>query len=219
MRTYVISDIHGNNVLFRKALKDIKLTKSDRLVLLGDLIDRGEDSKGVLDTVLLLIEHDFRVDLVRGNHEQMLLDALDSSTKLTHWLLNGGGKTLSSFLTSSIERIPLEYIEFIRTFKFYIEIDQYILVHAALNMKIENPFEDKQTMLWERKAEEFSDKDWLKGRLLVHGHNPIEENQIIASIFSGKQIVCIDNGSFLRTEGYGSICVFQLESKQVKLIK
>ena len=101
MRTFVISDIHGNNELFRKSLKLVAFKKSDKLILLGDLIDRGIDSKGVLDTTLLLLETGLDVECLMGNHEKMLLDAFLNTNNLNQWLLNGGDKTLSSFLTSS----------------------------------------------------------------------------------------------------------------------
>ena len=101
MRIFVITDLHGKNELFRKSLKEIGLKKTDKLILLGDIIDRGEDSKGLLDTIILLKEHSFDVTCLMGNHEQMLLDAHLNVNNLNLWLLNGGDKTLSSFLTSS----------------------------------------------------------------------------------------------------------------------
>ena len=104
MRTFVISDIHGNNELFRNSLKQVGFNQEDRLILLGDLIDRGVDSKGVLDTVMLLMDTGFNLDCLIGNHEKMFLDASLSTTNLNHWLRNGGDKTLASFLTISIEK-------------------------------------------------------------------------------------------------------------------
>lgn len=219
MRTFAISDIHGNNELFRKALKKVGLKKRDRLILLGDLIDRGYDSKGVLDTVLLLIENGFQIDLLFGNHEKMFLDSFESTNNLNQWLLNGGDQTLSSFLTSSINKVPVEYINFIKTFKYSLEIDSFIFVHAALNMTVSNPFEDKQTILWERKPQKYFNNDWLKNRIIVHGHSPTSQNEIIDSIKNNEQIICIDNGSFLSKERFGSVCIFQLETRQIEFIK
>jgi serine/threonine protein phosphatase 1 len=219
MRTFVISDIHGNNEVFRKSLKQVALKKSDKLILLGDLIDRGNDSKGVLDTVLLLQENGLDVECLMGNHEKMLLEALANSSNLTQWLLNGGDKTLSSFLTSSIEKIPSKYIEFIKTFKYHKEYNGFILVHAALNMKIENPYSDLQTLLWERDPFKFFDKDWLANRKLIHGHNPQSRDSIINSIEKGDNILCIDNGAYLKKENYGTVCVLQLETLQTNFIK
>ena len=219
MRTFAISDIHGNNELFRKSLKQIGFKKSDKLILLGDLIDRGINSKGVLDTVLLLQESGLDVECLMGNHEKMLVDAYLNPNNLTQWLLNGGDKTLSSFLTSSIEKIPPKYVELIKTFKYYTESKEYILVHAALNMQIENPYSDLQTLLWERDPNKYFDKEWLGNRKLIHGHNPQSRDVIINSIEQGENILCIDNGAYLKREKYGTICVLQLENLKTNFIK
>ena len=160
MRVFVLTDIHGENELFRKALKEIGLKKTDKLILLGDLIDRGNNSKGVLDTIILLLDNGFDVTCLIGNHEQMFLDAFEDLNKLNLWLMNGGDKTLSSFLTSSIEKIPPKYIKLLKSFKYYHEYELYILVHAAVNMKIENPFSDLKTLVWERNPLEYLDKNW-----------------------------------------------------------
>ena len=219
MRTFVISDIHGNNDAFRKALKHVKLKKTDCLILLGDNIDRGEDSKGVLDTILLLIENDFNLICLMGNHEEMFLNAFDSIVNLNAWLKNGGDKTLMSFLTSSIEKIAPKYIDLIKSFKNYYENDFFVFVHASLNMKINNPYSDIKTILWERDPFKYYDKDWIKNKILIHGHNPTLKEEIIINIENRNKIICIDNGSFMRKEDFGSICILELENFKYNFIK
>jgi serine/threonine protein phosphatase 1 len=219
MRVFVLTDIHGKNDLFRKALKQIGLKKADKLILLGDLIDRGKNSKGVLDTIFLLLESGFDITCLIGNHEQMFLDSFEDINKLNLWLMNGGDKTLSSFLTSSIEKIPPKYIKLLKSFKYYHEHEQYILVHAALNMKIENPYSDLKTLVWERDPFEYLDKNWLGKRTVVHGHNPTIKSSIEESINNNSPIISIDNGVYMVKEGYGSMCVLELTSKDLKFIK
>jgi len=219
MRVFVLTDIHGENELFRKALKEIGLKKTDKLILLGDLIDRGNNSKGVLDTIILLLDNGFDVTCLIGNHEQMFLDAFEDLNKLNLWLMNGGDKTLSSFLTSSIEKIPPKYIKLLKSFKYYHEYELYILVHAAVNMKIENPFSDLKTLVWERNPLEYLDKNWLKNRRLIHGHNPTIQSKIKEAIINGSSVISIDNGVYMDKEGYGSMCVFELTNKDLKFIK
>jgi serine/threonine protein phosphatase 1 len=219
MRTFVISDIHGCNEAFRRALKKINLKKTDKLILLGDLIDRGFDSKGVLDTVLLLKEHNFNVVCLMGNHEEMLLKSIDDNLTKINWLKNGGMETLSSFLTKSIEKIPLKYIDFIKSFEKYYIQDKFIFVHAGLNMTIENPFDDIENMLWLRNQDKFYNKDWLGDRVIIHGHNPTSDENIINSIKNKNDIICIDNGSYFNQEGFGSICILELEIKKLEFIK
>lgn len=219
MRTFVISDIHGNNIAFRKALKHVKFKKTDRLIILGDFIDRGEDSKGVLDTILLLKEHNFNLICLKGNHEEMLLDSFENINNLNSWLKNGGEKTLLSFLTSSIDKIPAKYIDLIKSFVNYYEVDNYIFVHASLNMKIENPYSDIETILWEREPYKYYDENWIKDRILIHGHNPTPKDVITNSIESNSKIICIDNGSFLKKEEYGTICILELENYKYNFIR
>lgn len=214
MSTYIISDIHGCNITFRKALKAIRLKKSDRLILLGDLIDRGVDSKGVLDTVLLLLENGFDVQCIMGNHEKFLLDSLSDLTSKITWLRNGGKETLRSFLTSDVERIPQKYIDFIKTFKYYLLLDNYILVHAGVNMTIEDPFSDQYSLLWLRDWGSLFDSKWLGERVIIHGHTPTEKISIMDQFSSNRQVICIDNGAYINDKtGYGSICVLNLEKK------
>jgi len=218
MRTFVISDVHGYNNAFRKALKSIELKKTDTLILLGDLIDRGEDSKGVLDTVLLLIENNFNIICLKGNHEQMFIDAFDNIQSKINWLKNGGDITLSSFYTSSINKIPSTYVDFIKSFKPYHSYNEFIFVHAGLNMNLDNPFIDENAILWMRDQENYYNEDWLQNRTIIHGHNPTIRFQIEENVNNLKNIICIDNGCFLSREGYGSICVLQLETMSVNFI-
>src|SRR3954465_8938650 len=130
MRTFVISDIHGNNELFREALNEVGFKKEDKLILLGDLIDRGIDSKGVLDSVIQLLESGSNVVCLMGNHEQMLLDAPLSKNHLHHWLLNGGDQTLNSFRINSVYKIPPKYLDLINTFKYFDEDANFVFAHA-----------------------------------------------------------------------------------------
>lgn len=219
MRTFVITDIHGENELFRKALKEIGLKKTDKLILLGDLIDRGEDSKGILDTILLLKEHGFDISCLIGNHEQMFLDSFLSVDNLNLWLLNGGDKTLSSFLTSSIDKIPKKYIDLIKSFNYHYEYEDCIFVHAGLNMKIDNPFSDINTILWERSPSNFLNNNWLGQRRLIHGHNPKNIKDIQSSIKNNATIISIDNGVYMNKENFGTMCILELENYKVRFIQ
>ncbi|MBB6239959.1 serine/threonine protein phosphatase 1 [Pedobacter sp. AK013] len=218
MRTFVVSDIHGNDDAFRKALKTVHLKKTDRLILLGDYIDRGFDSKAVLDTIFLLREYGFDLICLKGNHEQMLLDALEDPDKLNNWLMNGGNETLSSFLTSSIHKIPAKYIDLLESFRLYYEYEQYIFVHAALNMRIADPFSDVQTILWSRSQNELLDYGWLGERILIHGHTPTMEQEIINNFEDSYPIKCIDNGVFVKKHGYGGLCILELENFSLNFV-
>lgn len=216
MSTYVVSDIHGCNLAFRKALKSIKLKKRDTLFVLGDLIDRGSDSKGVLDTVFLLLDHGFDIRCIKGNHEQMMLDSFDDITQKVNWMKNGGKETLKSFLTSDLEKVPAKYIDFINSLPYYYNQDKFIFVHAAVNMKIEDPYSDVRTLLWERKWERVYDENWLGDRKVIHGHTPTLKKEIVKTVENENPIICVDNGSYMNNrDGYSSMCILNLDSMTV----
>jgi serine/threonine protein phosphatase 1 len=170
-RTFAIGDIHGCSKTFEKLLfHKIKLQKTDQLFCIGDYIDRGENSKAVIDLILQLRQDGYSVFTLRGNHEQMMLDCLIDSTAYDLWIRNGGAQTLLSFGINTLENLPGKYLSFFKETEFYIETELYIFVHAGLNFRRKNIFEDKEAMLWIR---DFS--SWqpaLQNRLLIHGHTP-----------------------------------------------
>jgi serine/threonine protein phosphatase 1 len=94
-RTLALGDIHGCLDQLDALLRSIAPTSDDRLVLLGDLVDRGPDSKGVLDRTLSM-SRTHHITVVMGNHEQMMMAARASHDKYSDWLLNGGDTTLRS---------------------------------------------------------------------------------------------------------------------------
>lgn len=219
MSVYVISDIHGCNTNFRLALKAVKLKKTDTLILLGDLIDRGNESKEVIDTVFLLEEHGFNIVSILGNHEEMLLNSLNDFTAQVNWLRNGGDKTLESFSTSEISRIPQEYIDYLRRMKTFHTLDKFILVHAGINMLDPNPFEDEKSLLWLRDWRKLYDKEWLGDRIVIHGHTPTTRGEIELQFKEKHNVLCIDNGAFMSREGYGTICILKLDDLSLKFVK
>lgn len=211
LSTYIVSDIHGHNKTFRNGLKNLRLKKHDHLIILGDLIDRGPSSKEVLDTIFLLLDSGFKITTILGNHEQMMLNAFENSDENLLWLKNGGKKTLSSFLTSDLKKIPVKYLDYLRELKPYLELDNYLLVHAGINMKVDNPLEDIHSLLWMRNWTEFYDQNWISNRTIIHGHTPMQSDLIKNQFSSDNTVICIDNGCYLEREGYGSLCFLRLD--------
>ncbi len=171
-RIFAIGDIHGCSRTFEKLLTEkIQLSKEDEIYCIGDYIDRGNDSKGVIDLILKLRNEGFHIHTLRGNHEQMMLEAITDKKSLSLWLDNGGKSTLSSFGIKTLEDLPAEYLAFLNETEFYLQKDNFIFAHAGLNFRNENLFEDKEAMLWERDF--FPQQPALEDRLLIHGHTPI----------------------------------------------
>jgi len=138
-RVFAIGDIHGCFNSFKKLIEQkIQLTKSDKLVLLGDYIDRGSQSKEVIDYIIELIEKDFDIVPLRGNHEQMLLDAFFDDGHIPIWIFNGGNETLKSFGINSLKKLETKYLDFFGSLQFFFEFEAYLLVHAGFNDEIQN---------------------------------------------------------------------------------
>ena len=214
-RIFIVGDIHGCSRAFKKlVIEKISLKKSDKLYCVGDYIDRGNDSKGVIDFILELRKKNYQVHTLRGNHEQMLLDSENDADSFSHWMKNGGDKTLESFRVNSIKELKPKYEDFFKRTKYFIQTKDFIAVHAGLNFNINNPLEDKDSMLWIR--DYFTDKEYLKGKVLVHGHSPKQRSFVIAQKFESP--LNIDGGCvFKNREGFGSL--FALNFHERKLIE
>ena len=136
-RTIAIGDIHGCSAALAAVIQAIDAKPIDTLVLLGDYIDRGPDSRGVLAQIILLSERCIVVPLL-GNHEEMLLAALEGQSDLHYWLKFGGIETLASYGCNGQdispaglrELIPVEHLRFIKRCRDYFETSDHIFVHA-----------------------------------------------------------------------------------------
>ncbi|MCB0852977.1 MAG: serine/threonine protein phosphatase [Bacteroidetes bacterium] len=233
MRKIAVSDIHGCLKTFKALIEhQVEFTKKDELYLLGDYIDRGPDSKGVLDYVMNLQEAGYKVFCVKGNHEEMMVNAVQNNEDVAMWLYNGGQESLASFGTEDPGEIPPKYLNFIHNMAFFYEVDEYILVHAGLNFvgnssdkegnqflwKMHNPLTDLHSMLWIRWWYEDIDWNWLQDRVVVHGHTPIVTNEIwdMYDYLEEDQVLDIDNGCFARyKEGMGQLCAFDLVNRDL----
>lgn len=219
MRIIVVADIHGENKKFRKALKSVSLKKSDILVLIGDLIDRGTESKQVLDTILLLKESGFtNIVYIRGNHEQMLLDSIEDENKEYIWIKNGGDKTLKSFRVNFASQIPDIYIRLLNSSILYYEHDNYFFVHAGLNFELEDPLQDIHSLMWIRNISiELYKKSSFSSKKIIHGHTPIERSKILNNLKNNK-IINLDNGIYLKKEEFGKLTIADLTNNKILFI-
>ena len=192
-RQIAISDIHGCARTFQHLVREIiKLDKKDTLYLLGDYINKGPDSKGVIDFIFQLQGEGFQLKCLRGNHEQYLLDALQFSWEEIAFKTRGGEETLMSFNVNEVHDVPMEYLNFIRSLPYYIELDKHLLVHAGLNFDLADPFRDDYSMLNIRKME--VDPGRIGGRSIIHGHVPTSYQEIQESLQLNSDHICIDAG-------------------------
>lgn len=212
MRTLVISDIHGCYDLLAAVLKKAHYnTNTDKLVLIGDYIDRGPDSKKVLDLVMSLAQDGAIV--LAGNHEEMLISAYRNPDNITPWLMNGAASTLESFGIKEISsegicRIPRKYFDFISSLPLFYEDKDYVFVHAGLDPDLQQAdLTNKYALLWLR-------DDWLRckyngNKTVIFGHSPtftiFNHNKAVPWI-SGKK-VCIDTGAVYPQYGGHLTCL------------
>ena len=193
---YVIADIHGGSRTFKTLLERIQLRHDDRLYLLGDYVDRGPDSKGVLDTISRLIVSGYDVRALRGNHDDMLLRMIshDNDELSTPYRVEWGWHTLKSFGVGEPGEICSSYVNLLESLPYLIVEDDYVFVHAGLNMMTVDPLKDtdRLDMLWKRSYD--VDRQKIGGRKLVTGHVIDSLDQIRESI--NGDTIRLDNGAF-----------------------
>ena len=189
MGLIAIGDIHGCAETLDAMLDRLSPTADDHLVFVGDYIDRGPDSKGVIDRLIRLKEIQ-PCTFLRGNHERFMLDYLDSG-EYEMWRVNGGLATLSGYLNQNREiEIPPEHEAFIRETRLYLDTPDFLFVHAGLKPKIsvaENLMRfDEGVFVWERSHLENKKPVWEK--VVVCGHTPRPEP------INREKLIAIDTG-------------------------
>ncbi|MEO1518368.1 MAG: metallophosphoesterase family protein [Bacteroidota bacterium] len=216
MNRYAISDIHGCCRSFEALLDRIALTTADELYLLGDFIDRGPDSKGVFDLIFRLRKEGYQVHCLRGNHDQMLLNAFKDYKALQMWMVNGGEQTADSFNAYLLEDIPSTYIHFLEELPYHFESGEYLMAHAGFDCRLANPMENTTAMMWIRRWYDQLDRDWLGDRIIIHGHTPCTQQQILDHLAKVDElpIIVIDNGCVYQRPGMHQLCAFDLNNRR-----
>jgi serine/threonine protein phosphatase 1 len=209
-RLFAIGDIHGCfDPLYELIEQKIRIRKDDRLVLLGDYIDRGSKSREVIDYILKLQEDGFDIIPLMGNHESMMIDAFASEQSKYNWFMNGGYETLHSFGIESLDELDTRYLHFFKSLSHYYIQDRFIFVHAGFNDRIINPFEDKYQMIWSRN-ESYSNPVF-NDKIIIHGHTPIPFSLCRQEVRSDAKVINIDTGCvYDDLGGYGHLTAIEL---------
>lgn len=199
MRYYAIGDLHGMFDHLKTLMDVILFTQSPgTIITLGDYVDRGPDSKKVLDYLMEFNEPDFPMINLKGNHEDMMCDYLNQDL----WKYNGGMETLESF---DYEDVPTKYINWARELPTFYETDDYIFVHAGLYPGHTAEQTPEHHRMWIR--DEFLTTTYNWGKLVVHGHTPRKE--ITESI----NRLNIDTGACFEEYGMGKLTCAILDGK------
>jgi len=186
-RTIAIGDIHGSGIALETLLAALSPNARDTIVMLGDAIDRGTNSRGVIEQLLALRQQCRLVPLL-GNHEQMLLDVVDGRMPLQGWLIHGGAETLDSYgKDSALSGIQPEHLEFIRTWGDYHETATHFFAHG--NYQYQKPLSEQvwEEMRW-RSLKYFLPEPHISGKIGVLGHTSNKQGRVV----NLGHLVCID---------------------------
>ncbi len=186
-RLIAIGDIHGCRAALESLWAAIAPTPEDTIVTLGDYVDRGPDSKGVID---LLIQYSKQCKLVaiQGNHEEMMLNVLREKLPPHRWLQFGGVDTLDSYgFVGDLKVIPEAHHAFFKSMVNYYETEGHIFIHANYDPGL--PL-DKQGIFQLRwlKLTESTPGPHMSGKRVVVGHTHDRGGQI----FDIGHLICID---------------------------
>lgn len=190
MRTIAIGDIHGCSQALASLLEILQPAADDRVVFLGDYVDRGPDSQGVLELILAIQEQCQVVPLL-GNHETMLLDCLDKGAPHTFWVSQcGGGETLASY-GGELRGIPPRHVTFLRSCRRFYETPSHLFVHA--NYVHSHPLENQsdEILLWQHLSWSVP-RPHHSGKTAIVGHTPQRSGRIL----NLGHLQCIDTACF-----------------------
>lgn len=185
-RLLAVGDIHGCRYALQTLMARIVPARDDRIVFLGDYIDRGPDPRGVVETLLALRSRVPRCIFLMGNHERMLLDVL-AGRNLPVYLANGGLVTLLAYLDKGHLQLPAAHRDFFNSLQLFYETGKHIFVHAGLRPGYPLRLQTENDLLWIREAFLESIADW--GKTVVFGHTPMRKP------YFGSRRIGLDTGA------------------------
>ena len=175
--TYAIGDIHGCLDKLRSLMLRCEKHADGRpmsFVFVGDYIDRGPQSCGVIDCLIdLKARHGEGVVTLMGNHEAMALAAFDGSGPVRLWLAQGGLATLESYGIAEPHELPRAHVDWLRALPLRYDDGRRLFVHAGVNPGMPLEAQDDFDLLWIR--EPFLSHRGDYGRMIVHGHTPLAD--------------------------------------------
>jgi serine/threonine protein phosphatase 1 len=226
-RTIAIGDVHGCSLALAAVLDVIAPGPDDTIVSLGDYVDRGPDSAGVIELMLELGQRARLVPLL-GNHELMMLSAIEHGAEHTHyWLVCGGHETLDSY-GGALASVPSTHVDFLRSLRRFHETSGHIFVHANYDANLALTEQPDYLLFWEhlsyrppvpqgsrghrrrdRWAAESESRPAVhhSGKTVFVGHTP----QVSGNVLDLGHVVCIDTACFLG----GYLTAIDVDSRQI----
>lgn len=210
MGLIAIGDIHGCAQTLDFLLRDLNVSPQDHLVFIGDYVDRGPDSKGVIDRLIRLNET-HQCTFLRGNHEELMLNFIDKGD-YELWAVNGGIATQQSYgVVGDGAIFPEEHVAFLRSTQLYLDTPEFFFVHAGLrpDKTVQANIEqaNAQVFLWERSHLQAAELAWEK--TVVCGHTPV------SSAMNTEKLINIDTGCCFFTHAHlGRLTAVRLPERE-----
>ena len=229
-RVYAVGDIHGRADLLTRLLEDLRADAGAGdyegrpiLIFLGDYVDRGFQSKDVINILLSNMVSPFETYFLKGNHEQAMLQFLGDAGIGPRWAEYGGAETLVSYgvqpprtrtspeewMQASAdlrEALPDEHLQFLKNLELSVRVGDYVFVHAGVRPGVPLDQQNEQDLLWIR--EEFLNDRRSLGAVIVHGHTPIQNP------YRDGRRISLDTGAYLS----GKLTAARFEHDAVEFI-
>lgn len=192
VRTIAIGDVHGCDSALQGLVRAIAPQPDDRLIALGDYIDRGPDSRRVIETLIALSKQCRLIPLM-GNHEIMMLTALEEPSQIDFWLQYGGAQTLASYGVdpSQLDELPAAHLEFLSHCLNYYETDGHIFVHANYAAHLPLDRQPEYALFWEHLTSRLPERH-VSGKVAIVGHTPQSDGELLDL----GHVKCIDTFCF-----------------------
>ena len=186
-RLIAIGDVHGCLAALEAVVGELAPRPEDELVLLGDYVDRGPDSRGVIDYILGLRDRCQLVTLL-GNHEEMMLNVLQKKDSPHWWLKYGGVETLDSYdFTGDMSVVPAEHVAFLEACDQYHATDDFLFFHANYVADETPENQPAEALRWQSLGEHLPEPH-QSGRTAIVGHTSQKSGEIL----DAGHLRCID---------------------------
>ena len=221
-RRFAATDLHGCLRTFRYLVEEeLRLRPADHLYLLGDYVNKGPDSAGVLDYLMQLQDAGYQVHCLRGNHDLELLDTIFSRGDGDMWRTRAEqAMTLASFGVSRPSQIAPRYVQWLANLPLQLELPDFVLVHAGFDFALppEEMRRDTYSMLY---AKRFTyDPSRLAGKRLLHGHVPTPVAKVQQQVAAKAGAIGLDTGGvYWHNPELRHLAALNLDSWELHLVE
>ncbi|MDM4014597.1 metallophosphoesterase family protein [Roseiconus lacunae] len=205
-RLIAIGDIHGCRLALERLIEAINPQPSDTVVTLGDYIDRGPDSRGVIDVLIELANHTQLVGIL-GNHEEMMLEVLNHGGAHHAWLRHGGVETLESYgFDGDLDFLPEPHKEFLDSLGDFYAHGEFFFTHAAYDPEATFEEQEIEMLRWYSLTNGIPSKH-ISGKTAVVGHTANRDGEILHA----GHLICLDTYCY----GGGWLTAMEMNTQKI----